>query len=547
MVCDRPAFLPFAVMVLLSTAGCPGTARSPVPVVRPVVVVPTVAPRPWWEQGDAACPSLDGATPGGVATHPGRIRTIGYFDDGDACLAHRAHVFERATAEASDQVRAILLAEIPLCPGPARTTERAWVLFKAAAVAAASQRDCTRVEAYDATIRTLDRVLHDTVLVRQPDFASCLESTRLRDAAAAQRRDERARAWRADPRAACREDRRRAGVRVQSIQDSNERARILTRLPDCGAVALPSMPPDDDAARPGPIAEPPDQPPPLGDIHCEAGGVPHGPATRLTIDNQPAEAGSFDRGRREGAWTTWHTNGVVASHGRYRAGTRTGVWTTWDRSGRPTARGEWRGDTQVGMWVSWEGDGNADRAPDTFVDYGRDGDLFVHHGLGRRRLEGRFRRGEARESLPVCIVGFAYPGCRFLPLVEFGWEWRRSDRRFWSEVGLIVNLGEWQGVGLAAGGDASENQRTLGGRYRFWLLESIAAETGIARLYTPAGDGWRGHVSLVLADVVTGFAAVDTTSADGDRELTGIVGLKFGLAAVLGAGYVALTAISIAR
>src|SRR5207253_2092387 len=57
-----------------------------------------------------------------------------------------------------------------------------------------------------------------------------------------------------------------------------------------------------------------------GDVHCEAGGVPHGPATRLFGDGTPAEAGDVRRGRREGVWQTFHPTGQLASAGLYQNG-----------------------------------------------------------------------------------------------------------------------------------------------------------------------------------------------------------------------------------
>jgi len=194
------------------------------------------------------------------------------------------------------------------------------------------------------------------------------------------------------------------------------------------------------------------------------------------------------------------------------------------------------------MWLYWPDEDGADRRPDAFVDYGPDGDLFVKSWPGKQRLEGRFRGSVARESLLVCVVGFSYPACRLIPVLEFGLRLRGSQIRSSTEGGLIVNLGEHHGVGLAGGGG---DEQTLGGRYRFWMLENIAAEAGVARLYTEAGDGWRGHVSVVLADALTGFAAIDLTAAEGEREWRGVVGVKVGLPALLVAGAAAITGLSL--
>jgi hypothetical protein len=269
------------------------------------------------------------------------------------------------------------------------------------------------------------------------------------------------------------------------------------------------------------------------DIHCEAGGGAHGPATRIYADGRPAENGMVDRGIRVGAWTEYHPNGNVASFGTYAGGEPVGVWTWQYESGHERERGELRGARRIGLWMAWDDAG--DPGPDRFVEY---------NGDGKQIMRGVYRDGRAIETLPVCIVGMAYPGCRFLPIVDLGVreapsESQPSDGKKGSatfELGGLVNLDDHNGVGLTAGWviDATYPTFSVGARYRYWVYDWIALEAGAARLFARSGRddaGFAAHVAAVGADIVSLTATLETHGS----EVAGLFGVRLGLPTLLGA------------
>ena len=75
------------------------------------------------------------------------------------------------------------------------------------------------------------------------------------------------------------------------------------------------------------------------DYACKL-GVPVGEYARKDPDGIVVEKGTFDdKGRKEGVWETFHTNGKRASLRHYRQGLETDSSFTWDVAGRLRERG----------------------------------------------------------------------------------------------------------------------------------------------------------------------------------------------------------------
>jgi hypothetical protein len=268
------------------------------------------------------------------------------------------------------------------------------------------------------------------------------------------------------------------------------------------------------------------------EIHCEAGGGVHGPATRLYPDGRPAENGMVDHGIRVGAWTTYHANGNVESFGTYAAGAPVGVWTWNYPSGHERERGELRGAQRVGLWMQWDDLG--DPGPDRFVEYDEHGKQVMH---------GVYRGGEPKETLQACMIGLSYPQCRFVPIVELGAREQPGESQTAGkkgnvtfEFGGLVNIDDHNGVGASAGWsfDATYPTFFVGGRYRYWLVSWLAVEGGAGRLFARAGKddaGFEAHVAIVGADFASLTASVETHGSD----TISLLGVKFGFPTLLGA------------
>jgi hypothetical protein len=276
------------------------------------------------------------------------------------------------------------------------------------------------------------------------------------------------------------------------------------------------------------------------DIYCEAAGGAHGPATRFYPDGKPAENGYVDRGLRVGMWTAYHPNGTIASYGGYTGGMPGGVWSTFYPSGQERDRGDRRGDQRLGLWLAWDDRGPANRDPDRFTDYGPDGKAAMH---------GVFVDGDPTEMLGACIIGLAYPYCRFLPVLDLGYRRDPNETKpargkpgsLNLELGGFANLDAHHSIGATAGWifDATYPAYIVEGRYRFWLFSWLAAEGGVGRLVgrgvADGVDGFEAHVGLVGADI----AAVTLTAERHGGESIGLVGVRFGLPTLLIGAYAA--------
>jgi hypothetical protein len=284
-----------------------------------------------------------------------------------------------------------------------------------------------------------------------------------------------------------------------------------------------------------------------GIVQCMAAGVPHGPSTRFHAGGQPAESGLLDRGRQSGPWTTWHPNGTVASHGVYRGGEMDGAWSTWFPSGNPRDRGEYHELRRRGVWLTWKDEGFRGAEPDAWVEYDK---------KGRGRKHGRFRNGEPTESLPICLIGMAYPACRSLPLIDItlgatvgqaAGEDPGKRAIGGIQFGGIFNINEEHGVGASFGWifDAGYPAMVYDVRYRYWLGEFLALE-GALGVISPHSDhpgdgaGMRLQSGFVVGDVITLVTGVERhPTGGGTDDYFAYAGVRVGAPTILTALYVA--------
>jgi antitoxin component YwqK of YwqJK toxin-antitoxin module len=281
----------------------------------------------------------------------------------------------------------------------------------------------------------------------------------------------------------------------------------------------------------------------MHDIHCDAGGIAHGPATRFHADGKtPAEAGVFDRNQKNGVWTGWHPNGRLAWQKTLEGGQPAGgAWRTWYESGTPAEQGWLKNGKRHGVWLEWR-DGGGEHA---------EADRWTEYDSGRAKGNGVRVGDELIESLPLCILGMRFPACRAILIAEFGARFDPSggtpegtntgEATF--EIGGILNLDERHGVGLSGGWifDATYPGTVVKGRYRIWLHNYIAFEAS-GGLLRKRGDevgvgdtGFTGEAAIVFGDTVVAHATIERY--DGS-ETRGLVGLKLGLPGILTAAYV---------
>lgn len=82
-------------------------------------------------------------------------------------------------------------------------------------------------------------------------------------------------------------------------------------------------------------------------VACAGGPVVH--ETRRS-DGSPARRATLVDGAQEGAFESFHPNGVRSAAGSYRNDARDGEWTHWHDNGALQMRGRYDGERQVGPW-----------------------------------------------------------------------------------------------------------------------------------------------------------------------------------------------------
>ena len=153
--------------------------------------------------------------------------------------------------------------------------------------------------------------------------------------------------------------------------------------------------------------------------------------------------------------------------------------------------------------------------------------------------------GYAQETRPVCLLGFAYPRCRTIPVLDVtvraspGFEpaGHSSPLSTTLELGWIVNLTPRHSAGVVGGFlfDADFPAGLVRARYRywphwFWPLE-LSAGVLIDRggRTDVAGAGLIVEAATSFADIVALTAALEHRPRDGDDSTLALFGVRFGL------------------
>ena len=67
--------------------------------------------------------------------------------------------------------------------------------------------------------------------------------------------------------------------------------------------------------------------------------------------------GRFERGKRNGIWTTWYSNGHKEHEGYYKNGLKSDLWKSWHESGQAWKEGYYFAGKKEGSWLYWHWNG----------------------------------------------------------------------------------------------------------------------------------------------------------------------------------------------
>lgn len=94
-----------------------------------------------------------------------------------------------------------------------------------------------------------------------------------------------------------------------------------------------------------------------GAIHNAQGGAGgellNGSYSKMFLDNQLAEQGTFQDGLKSGTWKTWHQNGKLESTTYWSGGFKDGSYYTYSVNGDLLEQGYFRKDKKHGRWVDF--------------------------------------------------------------------------------------------------------------------------------------------------------------------------------------------------
>jgi hypothetical protein len=154
---------------------------------------------------------------------------------------------------------------------------------------------------------------------------------------------------------------------------------------------------------------------------------------------------------------------------------------------------------------------------------------------------------EPTATAPVCTLGFGYPRCRTIPVLDVGVRTspgvepigESSPLSVTLELGMIVNLSRHHSVGVVGGFlfDADYPGATVRARYRHWPRTWWPLEVSAGVLIDRGGPHDVGGAGLIVesatsfVDTIALTAAVELRSTgDGDGEAAlFVVGLRGGL------------------
>ena len=76
--------------------------------------------------------------------------------------------------------------------------------------------------------------------------------------------------------------------------------------------------------------------------------------------NNPSK-GSYENGKMDGLWVTFHDNGLIKSKGNYKDGKLEGLWEWYHLNGQISARTNFKGGIQDGISEYFHDDGSLKR------------------------------------------------------------------------------------------------------------------------------------------------------------------------------------------
>lgn len=126
---------------------------------------------------------------------------------------------------------------------------------------------------------------------------------------------------------------------------------------------------------------------------CLRGTKIHGPFRQFHPNGNKAVTGSFENGRKSGAWQWWHVTGARLTKGQYRQDKPSGVWNWWHPNGKTQESGDHLGGKRAGYWQTWHPNGKR-AAEGEYVNGKKEGEWAVYDNFGKLKERQQFRRGE---------------------------------------------------------------------------------------------------------------------------------------------------------
>jgi antitoxin component YwqK of YwqJK toxin-antitoxin module len=128
---------------------------------------------------------------------------------------------------------------------------------------------------------------------------------------------------------------------------------------------------------------------PAGNLKAKGswiGGMKDGSWEYRGSDNAPEHTETWNKGKLDGPYTAWHTNGPLNVTGHYRQGQKDSTWTWYTSTGDKDMLGNFTEDQQDGLWKYWY--------PRRSTQFHR----ALCQGQAGRRMGALLRRGPAMEK-----------------------------------------------------------------------------------------------------------------------------------------------------
>jgi len=100
--------------------------------------------------------------------------------------------------------------------------------------------------------------------------------------------------------------------------------------------------------------------------------------------------GRFERGKRNGIWTTWYSNGQKEHEGYYKNGLKSDLWKSWYESGQAWKEGYYFAGKKEGSWLYWHWNGEK-LAVETYRNGIIHGPLKKWYSNGQEKTEGSYK------------------------------------------------------------------------------------------------------------------------------------------------------------